>query len=350
MRTKNARPYPPSWVDRFTDWLDSLPLPNWVLVGLGYLLAVILFHISAWTDGVTPFGEFTFYWAFNAVWAVVGVSFLLVLDQTANRAIEKFAALVPKRKAELEAIRYRMTTIPAGIAFWLTVVMAVTLGILLITDPTTAYVGLSSPISYVIYYVLYVFSYSFAPLMIYQGFRQLGLIIKAYRLVKEINLFHLQPLYAFSGLTMVSSLFWVLILNMNFITNYESYSGQTSSLGDFLLSFVLITPYVFLAFVTFIVPLWGIHIRIQRRKEEAIEENGLQIEKAHQSLYGLLNKGDYRKTAEMEKSLASLYRMREQIEKVPTWPWNAGTLRGFLSAVFLPLGIWLTQQLLSRFL
>jgi hypothetical protein len=105
-----------------------------------------------------------------------------------------------------------------------------------------------------------------------------------------------------------------------------------------------------LAFVTFIVPLWGIHTRIQRKKEEAIEENGLQIEKAHQSLYRLLNKGDYKKTAEMEKSLASLYRMREQIEKVPTWPWNAGTLRGFLSAVFLPLGIWLTQQILSRFL
>jgi hypothetical protein len=337
-------------VDRFTDWLNSLPLPNWVLIGLGYALAVLLFHIGVWIDGAAPIGEFDFYFVVNGVWAVVGVSFLLVLDQSANIAIKKFAAMVPGRKAELEEIRYRMTTIPAGIAFWLTVVMAAVLGILLATDPTTAYVGLSSPISYVIFYILFVFSYSFAPLMIYQGFRQLGLIIKAYRLVKDINLFHLQPLYAFSGLTMVSSLFWVLILNMNFISNYEAYSGEAASLGDFLLTFGLVTPYVFLAFVTFIVPLWGIHTRIQRRKEEAIEENGLQIEKAHQSLYRLLNKGDYKKTAEMEKSLASLYRMREQIEKVPTWPWNAGTLRGFLSAVFLPLGIWLTQQILSRFL
>ena len=350
MRTKNARPYPPSWVDRFTDWINSLPLPNWILIGLGYLLAAILFHISAWSDGVMPVGEFGFYWAFNAVWAVVGVSFLLVLDQAANKAIDKFAVLVPEKKAELEALRYQMTTIPAGVALGLTVFMAVTLGAALYFDASFAYVGISSPISYLIFYVIVVFSYSFAPLMIYQGFRQLGLIIKAYRLVKEINLFHLQPLYAFSGLTMVSSLFWVLILNLNFVSNFGNYSGEAASLGDILFSFVLVIPYVLLAFATFIVPLWGIHNRIQHKKEGAIEENGLQIEKAHRTLYQLLNKGNYKKTAEMEKSLASLYKMREQIEKVPTWPWNAGTLRGFLSAVFLPLGIWLAQKIISRFL
>lgn len=347
---ENVRPYPPSWVDRFTDWLNSLPLPNWVLIVLGYTLTALFFHLATWIDGVMDFGELDPYWMINSVWAVVGVTFLLALDQAANRAIKKFAVLVPKRKNELEAIRYRMTTIPAGIAFWLTLFMAVALGFLLFMDPNTAYVGFSSPISYVIFYILFVFSYSFAPLMIYQGFRQLALIIKAYRLVREINLFHLQPLYAFSGLTMVSSLFWVLILNMNFVSNYSTYSGEAASLGDTLLAFALITPFVLLAFITFIVPLWGIHVRIQRKKEEAIEENGMQIEKAHQSLYRLLDKGDYKKSADLEKSLASLYKMREQIEKVQTWPWNPGTLRSFLSAVFLPLGIWLTQQILSRFL
>jgi hypothetical protein len=49
----------------------------------------------------------------------------------------------------------------------------------------------------------------------------------------------------------------------------------------------------------------------------------------------------------MEKSLASLYRMREQIEKVPTWPWTPGTFRNFLSAVFLPMGLWFFQRYLS---
>ena len=342
----NNKPYPPSWVDRFTDWLDSLPMPNWLLITLVYVIAVLSFHIGVWIDGVTPFGEIDDYWLVNGIWAVIGVSFLLVLDQTANKAIDKFAVLVPKKKAELESLRYQMTTIPAGVALALTLVIAIVLAVALYFDPSFAYVGISSPISYFIFYVLVVFSYSFAPLMLYQGFRQLGLVVKTYRLVDQINLFHLQPLYAFSGLTMTSSFFWVVLLNLNLFSNLEASSSAT----DVILSWIINAPYILLAFVTFIVPLWGIHRRIQNRKEAAIEENGIQIEKAHQILYRLLNKADYKQTADMEKSLASLYKMREQIEKVPTWPWNPGTLRGFLSAVFLPLGIWLTQQILSRFL
>jgi len=165
--------------------------------------------------------------------------------------------------------------------------------------------------------------------------------------VEEINLFRLQPLYAFSRLTMVSSLFWILILNLDLASNYATISQSSA---DFAFTILFGLPNLLLAFATFIVPLWGIHVRIRRKKEAAIEENGLQIEKVHQTLYRMLNKAAYRKTADLEKTLPSLYKMREQIEKVPTWPWNPGTLRGFLSAVFLPLGIWLTQQILSRFL
>jgi hypothetical protein len=143
-------------------------------------------------------------------------------------------------------------------------------------------------------------------------------------------------------------LFWILILNMNFVSNFSD--GAPTSLADILLAYVLVFPYIVLAFVTFIVPLWGIHQRIQRTKEVEIEKNGMQIEKVHGILYKHLNKGDYKKGNDLEKSLTGLYKMREQIEKVPTWPWNPGTLRSFLSAVFLPLGIWLLQQLLSRFL
>jgi hypothetical protein len=32
-----ARPYPPSWVDRFIDWVARLPFPSWLFY-LGLLL------------------------------------------------------------------------------------------------------------------------------------------------------------------------------------------------------------------------------------------------------------------------------------------------------------------------
>jgi hypothetical protein len=345
MPTKKERPYSPSWVDRFTDWLNSLPVPVWLSIALIYLLAVSSFHLAYWLDGGVPFWTVDPFLLFNGVWSVIGLIFIMSLHRISNRAIDKFSTLVPRTRKELELLRYQMTTIPAGLAALLTLIVVVGISAGAYFDPS--FLGVSQPIPVLIFIVGVIFSYSFAPIMLVHGFRQLTMVIKAYRMVDEVNLFHLQPLYAFSGLSMTSSMFWVVILNLNFISN--SWSG-VSSVSNTTLSIFLAVLYVLLAFASFIAPLWGIHVRIRQTKEEAIEENGLQIEKAHQSLYRLLNKADYKKTTDLEKTLASLYNMRAQIEKVPTWPWNAGTLRGFLSAVFLPLGIWFTQQILLRFL
>ncbi len=38
------------------------------------------------------------------------------------------------------------------------------------------------------------------------------------------------------------------------------------------------------------------------------------------------------------------------LEKMPTWPWQASTLRGLMTAVLLPLFLWLSQRLLERLL
>ena len=333
-------PYPPSWVDRFQQWLHRLPIPVWLSITAIYVLAVFGFHLALWINGSTPFGTPDGESFFNGIWAILGISFITILDNIATRAVDKFAVLVSHRKAELENLRFQMTTIPARFAFGLTLLISLILLVATYFDPS--FLGLSNPLSIALFLSIAIFSFSFAPLMLYHGFRQLMMVTRAYHLIDEINLFRLQPVYAFAGLTMTSSLFWLLVLNLNFIGNQAETSG-----AQFLISFVLNAPYILLALVTFVVPLWGIHRRIQNKKETSLTENGLQIEKAHQSLYKSLNKGDYKKGNEMEKSLASLYRMREQIERVPTWPWTPGTFRNFLSAVFLPMGLWLVQRYLS---
>jgi hypothetical protein len=307
-----------------------------------YFLAVLAFHLALWLDGKISVGALDGESMFNGLWAILGISFLLVLNNLANRAIDKFAVLVNRKKQELENLRYQMTTIPARFTLGLTALITILITAAAYFDPT--FIGLSNPPSLALFLVIAIFSYSFAPIMLYQGFRQLVLVTRAYHLVGEINLFQLHPLYAFAGLTMTSSLFWLLVLNLNFIGN----ASETST-ADFFLSIVFNTPFIVLAFVTFIVPLWGIHRRIQNTKETALAENGLQVGRAHQALYRNLDKGDYQRGSDLEKPLASLYRMREQIEKIPTWPWNPGTLRNFLSAVFLPLGLWFVQRFLANF-
>jgi hypothetical protein len=340
-----VRPYAPSWVDRFQDFLRRLPIPLWLSILLLYILTALCFHAAAWIDGVIPVGGLNADFLFNSFWGVTSLTFFFFLDTASNNALDKFSVTVPGKKNEIELLRYKMTTMPAEIALAFTLVMILGLGFGFYADPNFLYGGMHSPVSYVLVVPLAILSYAFAPLQIYQGFRVLNAVRASYRLVGEVNLFELQPLYAFTGVTMTSGFFWLLIMNMNILSNYILVEATESS---FILSIIFVTPLIPLAFLSFLYPLWGIHRRIQNKKETALRDNGRQIEKAHATLYKHLNKNDHKKSNDLEKSLSSLYKMREQIERVPTWPWNPGTFRNFLSAVFLPLGLWALQQVLVR--
>jgi hypothetical protein len=52
----------------------------------------------------------------------------------------------------------------------------------------------------------------------------------------------------------------------------------------------------------------------------------------------------------LNKTLASLVVERELLAKIPTWPWQPGALTGFLTALLLPIILWLIQRILERML
>ena len=51
----------------------------------------------------------------------------------------------------------------------------------------------------------------------------------------------------------------------------------------------------------------------------------------------------------INQSLSSLEKARSQIEAISTWPWKGETLRQLITAIFLPLLIWMIQYLLTEF-
>jgi hypothetical protein len=46
--------------------------------------------------------------------------------------------------------------------------------------------------------------------------------------------------------------------------------------------------------------------------------------------------------------MSSLSLERDILSKLPTWPWQPGTLNLILSAVLLPIILWIAQQFLER--
>ena len=53
---------------------------------------------------------------------------------------------------------------------------------------------------------------------------------------------------------------------------------------------------------------------------------------------------------ERHKALSSLEIERAVLERVPTWPWERGTLRSLVAAILIPLLVWAIQAVLQRYL
>lgn len=55
-----------------------------------------------------------------------------------------------------------------------------------------------------------------------------------------------------------------------------------------------------------------------------------------------------RSSASFNKLLGSLIAEREMLARLPTWPWQAGTVGAFVTALLLPIVLFLVTRALER--
>jgi hypothetical protein len=67
-------------------------------------------------------------------------------------------------------------------------------------------------------------------------------------------------------------------------------------------------------------------------------------------LHHLVDRVDLQNVDALEKTISGLATEREVIRRTPTWPWSPGALGVLVSAVLLPIAVWLLQRLLERIL
>lgn len=338
-------PYKPSWVDHLLDWIDRLPMPNWLFYVLLYFVGLLDINAALWIDGVLPMGELDPLWVFNAIYVIISLGLLHLLERSSNRAVDKFAGLLPKKKKEIEIERYKMTNLPARPVLWMTIIFGALMTYLALTQPDFLPKGIDSPIATGMMLVMLVFAYSFVPILVYQGTRLLRSVTALYALVEDVNIFHQQPLYAFSGLAFQASLFWILFGNLSYVSLVLEASGSNINFVDYSFGIIM----MLLAFATFLLPPWGIHKRLVEAKLKVQEETSVQIDETQRKLFAAIKKNDFKEIGGLDAAISSLYRVHEQLKSVPTWPWAPGGLRNFLSAVFLPMLLWLAQELASRY-
>ncbi|TFH15157.1 hypothetical protein E4H04_08895 [Candidatus Bathyarchaeota archaeon] len=345
METTAHSLYPPSWLDRFTEWVERLPGRSWLFYPtLGLVLALVP-TVAHWADGSYPIGTFNAFHIWLAVQAPFFLALIRYLDVAAEAALRDFRPALEVSEEEYIELRYRLTTASARPAL-LSSLAGVAVAFLLIPLFPMMYtlVGWSTGPASVIAVGLTFLLLGVGGTVVYHTIYQLRLVNQIYATKAIVNLFDLSPLYAFSGLTSQTAVGLIIYNTMWFATAPQLLSQPVSiGFGVF---------WAVLSIVTFIWPLLGIHGRLAQEKQRLLRESSQRLEATIAELHGRVDSGKSHTLDELHVTRATLEILeieRSMLTGIPTWPWRPETLRGFVSALLLPLALFVIQFVLQRF-
>ena len=175
--------------------------------------------------------------------------------------------------------------------------------------------------------------------LIYHTIRQLRLVSQVHALASRIDLFEPAPLYAFSNLTARTGIGLVLLIAYGFLVD------PTINLE----AAVLTGPVLVVAVAAFVLPLRGMHQRLVVEKERLQLQADQRFKATLADLHRSVDERDLSVADGLNKTLTSLQLERDALARIPTWPWQAATLRAFVSVLLVPIMIWLIIRLLERF-
>jgi hypothetical protein len=338
------RPYPPSWVDRVTDWVRGLPIPAWLFYLMLGVASALLETIVKWIDGTYPVGTFYLYHLMNGISGPYALGLIHYLDDSATNALVTFRPVMRADEAEYKRLRYQLTTLPRWPTFIVSVVSAAAAMVTMLSSgPDQSHVQkmLTSPEATVVDLTIFMTQLAVLSALIYHTVRQLRMVNHIYSYQTHINLFQSLPLYAFSKLTARTAIGLALPSYIWYLIQSESEGDVSAVVANILL--------LILAAATFVLPLLGIHRLLQAEKEHLQSEAAQRVEAVVKELHHRTDTGDFTHMAGLKDAMEGLVNEQNVIEKIRTWPWEPGTVRGLATALLLPVIIWVITKLLERF-
>jgi hypothetical protein len=342
-RKRGVRPYAPSWIDRFTGWIERLPGPSWPYY-LG--LALVLFAaqaVTVWLEGA-PYAD-----ALPVLGFLTGmIAFFLMLchylDARAGAALATLRRVLKADGDAYELLHYRVTTLPA---FPTLLASLVLLGIPFLNEaiggePYRIPALDPFPISATLLRVVYLVCWMFFGAFIYHTLHQLRQVYRIYTKHTQIDLFRMGPLYAFSSVAALSAIgLTIPPYSFSILTGVPL--ANPSMLG-------FILPITALALLAFVWPMLGAHRLLTQEKGRLLEEATLRFEDLLVDLHRRVDDKKLEGIGGLNTAMVSLELELKTIGSIPTWPWQPETARLLITALALPLGLWMVQFALQGIL
>jgi hypothetical protein len=335
--------YPPSWIDRFFDWVERLPVPKYLFFLLLYIFTIVGHHAILWSQGVMPAGEFSPSLLFSVyMWGYINMAAYSYLRSAAAEAISKFKPALSLSSIEFEKVKSSFINLsPRGALIGGAIAILATLllgfgGYFQVLSPL-----FSARVATVLFSAMILAFFSpFAFGFFYYVIRSLIAVPKIFDRVTRINLFNLSPLYVLARFTSRAGMIFIVYLLLNFLTA-ENWGSEEA--GEAITIFYLFFNSGF-AILAFVLPLLGIHKRLEAAKEKAVEANNNLIESGFAKMQALVRAGKHDSVPRLRASNSALLEYRQELAKISTWPWDTATLRTFITALAVPMIVWGFQQ------
>jgi len=343
---RKALPYEPGWVDRVIEGIRRLPGPSWVFYLSLWLLLFCILTLILWTDGASPVGTFFPFHAVIAGIYIYSLAMIHYLKQVSGAALDDFRPALETSDSDFASLRYQLTTMPAR-ATLVASVVGLVMGVVAPTIVSANMPGLihalkigTSPVATVLEMLGALFAFSTFSVMFFGGLRKLRLVNQLYITAPHLDLFRPSPLYAFAGLSARTAIAIVVV----------PYAVLVSavSVWDIPAAPLFVLPQTLVATIIFLGPLVGVHRILEKQKRHLQDDVGQRLGVANIDLQRRMDAKEFSDMTGLKDGIESLVAVQNELSKLRTWPWKAGTVSGLAVALFLPIVIWGIQRLLER--
>jgi len=342
--TQAAAAYAAGPVSRLVAWGERQPLLGWwFYLGLG--LATYAWGVGVeWAAGTRPLGSMDVDLAIAAPYGPFGLALWTLGLRIAKRALVVFWPATGWPESDRPAWNERMSFERRGPEL-LALALGALGGIAALLSTPAGVLGPESSrgVVYAAYLPVFVFGYATTTAGALTAVRWLRLTARIHREAMAVDVFDREPIYAFSRLTVMAGLGYSVAAYYSLTVNGAFQVGNAASalfIGGTMLFAVLV----------FTVPMWGIHERLNREKEALIRDVERRTNALVTELYARVDAGEFESTGVITSALSGTQALRERIDRLSTWPWPPQVLRGFVSALVLPLVIFILTRYLGDLL
>jgi hypothetical protein len=324
--------------DRVLRLIDRLPGPALVTWAVIAIALVVIAHVIVWLSTNRPLGVVHHDITVPAL--MIGwLGWLLhTLNRVADRTFDEFRPALGDPDSE-DVYRHSLSSIPdryaviAAVVSVIVVSVAYYVGINPIREPGPPEVErIATP--------LWGATAALIGIVVLHTVRQLVVVRRLSAVARKVDIFKPEPLNALARLTAVGAIGLIV-----FVVAFVLYTPDQPIAYIIQEAFLLA-----IAAASFVMPLGVLHERLVTEKNRLASASQDRLKGVLERIHATVDSNDLGEAERLNLTLRSVLSENEVIGKLHTWPWSAGTFRGFASALLLPVVLIVVTQVIDRFL